>query len=236
MHILIADDHSIVRNGLKHLLSELDDDVTFSEANSFEAAIDVALNGEAGVPDLLLIDLFAPYPVEGDVLRDLAEKVAPNPIVIFSVSEDVRDMRRVLAAGARAYIPKTTDDTLFLSILRLVLAGGTYVPPAMGGLADAAPEWGQGDWDGDSAPSSVMSAMPSGPDRGRDQRWFQDLTPRQRDVLEMMATGLSNKEIGDKLGLNINTVKGHVTAVLRAVGADNRTQAVLMLKEGRPSS
>lgn len=76
--------------------------------------------------------------------------------------------------------------------------------------------------------------MPSAPDRGREEEWYRDLTPRQRDVLDMLAMGLSNKEIGEKLGLNINTVKGHVTAVLRTLGAENRTQAVLMLKEGRP--
>ncbi|MGB0922394.1 MAG: LuxR C-terminal-related transcriptional regulator [Alphaproteobacteria bacterium] len=232
MHILIADDHSIVRNGLKHLLSELADDVSFLEANSFEAAVDVALNNGSGPPDLLLIDLFAPYPVEADALRDLADKVAPSPIVIFSVSEDVRDMRRVLAAGARAYIPKTTDDTLFLSILRLVLAGGTYVPPAMGGLTDSMPEWSAAAETGMGA-GQAASMQAGGIDRGRDERWYQELTPRQRDVLDMMAMGLSNKEIGERLELNINTVKGHVTAVLRALNADNRTQAVLMLKEGR---
>lgn len=225
MHILIADDHSIVRNGLKHLLSELGDDVQFSEANSFEDAVETALYNDLGIPDLMLIDLFAPYPVEEEALRKFVEQVAPKPVVIFSVSEDVRDMRRVLGCGVRAYIPKTTDDTLFLSILRLVMAGGTYVPPALGGLSDV------GD---DASGTQVTAMMPSAPDRGREEEWYRDLTPRQRDVLDMLAMGLSNKEIGEKLGLNINTVKGHVTAVLRTLGAENRTQAVLMLKEGRP--
>ncbi len=207
MRILIADDHSIVRSGLKHLLAELAPDMTFEEANSFESARKVAL--ENGPFDLLLLDLFAPNPVPGPALQDLCDQVAPVPVVIFSMSDDVRDMRHVLDHGAKAFVPKTTDDGLFLSILRLVMAGGTYVPPQVGGLgADPAAQAGQAAGQG-----------------------LEALTPRQRDVLDMMAEGLSNREIGDRLALNINTVKGHVTAILRTLGVDNRTQAVLLVTE-----
>ena len=120
-------------------------------------------------------------------------------------------MRHVLDHGARAFIPKTTEDGLFLSILRMVLQGGTYAPPALAGL-------GAGD-------VSAAAGLSSG---GLDA-----LTPRQRDVLEMLAQGLSNREVGERLGLNINTVKGHVTAILKVLGVENRTQAVLMLTEAR---
>lgn len=206
MRILIADDHSIVRSGLKHLLAELAPEMAFAEANSFENARKIAL--EQGPFDLLLLDLFAPNPVSGAALQDLCDSVAPVPVVIFSMSDDVRDMRHVLDHGAKAFVPKTTDDGLFLSILRLVLAGGTYVPPQVGGLGD----------------TGGTDAAPQG-------QGIEALTPRQRDVLNMMAEGLSNREIGDRLALNINTVKGHVTAILRTLGVDNRTQAVLLVTE-----
>lgn len=209
MKILIADDHSIVRSGLKHLLAELDDEASFIEANSFEAARTKAL--EQGPFDLLMLDLFAPNPVSGPELQALCDAVAPVPVVIFSMSDDVRDMRHVLDHGARAFIPKTTEDGLFLSILRMVLEGGTYAPPALAGLGAS-----------DASPASAFSSG------GVDA-----LTPRQRDVLEMLAEGLSNREVGERLDLNINTVKGHVTAILKVLGVENRTQAVLMLTEAR---
>jgi len=207
MRILIADDHSIVRSGLKHLLAELAPQVDFAEANSFESARTTAL--EQGPFDLLLLDLFAPNPVPGAQLQELCDQIAPVPVVIFSMSDDVRDMRNVLDHGAKAFVPKTTDDGLFLSILRLVLAGGTYVPPKVGGL-------------GSGPASDTAQAGGEG---------LEALTPRQRDVLDMMAEGLSNREIGDRLALNINTVKGHVTAILRTLGVENRTQAVLLVTE-----
>lgn len=223
MRILVADDHSIMRSGLKHLLRDLsdEDDITFVEANSFESAQEAALTGP--VPDLLLLDLFAPNPIEGAPLKSLCEAVAPSPVVIFSVSENVRDMRHVLDHGAKAFIPKSTDDKLFLSILRMVLAGGTYVPPAMSGVGDAKTMQQQ------SADFAAQPNVPIGQAGLTDDR-LSSLTRRQRDVLTMMAEGLSNKEIGDRLGLNINTVKGHVTAILRELGVENRTQAVLLIK------
>lgn len=216
MRILVADDHSIVRSGLKHLLRDLSDqdDIEFIEANSFDAAREAALTGP--VPDMLLLDLFAPNPVEGPELKAFCEAVAPSPVVIFSMSENVQDMRNVLDHGAKAFIPKNTDDTLFLSILRMILAGGTYIPPVMNtsGMAET------------SAPYVQAGAAPSIDLNDK----LMSLTRRQRDVLTMMAEGLSNKEIGERLGLNINTVKGHVTAILRELGVENRTQAVLMIK------
>lgn len=210
MKILIADDHSIVRSGLKHLLAELDDEASFVEANSFANARKAAL--EEGPFDLLMLDLFAPNPVPGTELQSLCDAVAQVPVVIFSMSDDVRDMRHVLDHGAKAFIPKTTEDGLFLSILRMVLEGGTYAPPALAGL-------GAGDM-----PAATGGAGSGGLDA---------LTPRQRDVLDMMAQGLSNREVGERLNLNINTVKGHVTAILKVLGVENRTQAVLMLTETR---
>lgn len=221
MRILVADDHSIVRSGLKHLLRDLSehDDIEFIEANSFEAAREAALMGP--VPDLLLLDLFAPNPIEGSALKAFCEAVAPSPVVIFSMSENVQDMRNVLDHGAKAFIPKNTDDTLFLSILRMIMAGGTYIPPAMSGagMAEA------------TASYTATNASSAGQVTSGFNEKLMGLTRRQRDVLTMMAEGLSNKEIGERLGLNINTVKGHVTAILRELGAENRTQAVLMVKQ-----
>lgn len=211
MRILIADDHSIFRNGLKQLLQDLDDNAEFIEANSFAKAVEISK--QTPLPDLFLLDLFAPNAIDGTSLAEFCDAVAPRPVVIFSMSEDLGDMRRVMRAGARGFVPKSTDDGLFVSILQMVLAGGIYTPPVLDGVAD-----------GEGADGAVIS-------RPAPQGRLAALTPRQQDVLQMMAEGLSNKDIGDRLNLNINTVKGHVTAILRTLGVDNRTQAVLLARE-----
>jgi DNA-binding NarL/FixJ family response regulator len=118
-------------------------------------------------------------------------------------------MRAVLSRGVRAFIPKSTDDVLIVNILRLVMAGGSYVPPILG-MA------------GSSTAPQPAAAPPS---------VFDGLTRRQLDVLDLLAQGLSNQEIGERLGLNLSTVKTHVTGVLKALGVGSRTQAVLLVKE-----
>lgn len=206
MQVLIADDHSIVRSGLAHLVGELDGQVTVTTATSFGqlcAALDRGQDVDLIIMDLRMPDLGG-LPDVGALVR----RVAPVPVVVFSMVDSPEEMRAVLSLGVRAFIPKSTDDVLVLNILRLVLAGGSYVPPVLGmaGGGAAAPA---------AAPASV----------------FDGLTRRQLEVLDLLAQGLSNQEIGDRLGLNLSTVKTHVTGVLKTLGVGSRTQAVLLVKE-----
>jgi len=148
----------------------------------------------------------------GQAIGQVVERVDPTPVCVFTVSEDPDEMRAVLAAGVRAYIPKTTDDGLIATILKLVLSGGSYVPPVLGGVEGKAGLAGTGE---------TVSASVATKDI------FPDLTRRQREVLALLAEGLSNQEIGERLDLNLSTVKSHVTAILRTLDVENRTQAVL---------
>ncbi|CAO3458895.1 LuxR C-terminal-related transcriptional regulator [Azospirillum largimobile] len=215
MQVLIADDHSIVRSGLTHLVGELDEQATVVAATSFSqlnAILDASML-EGGIAfDLIVMDLRMPGLGGLDEVEALVKRVAPVPVAVFSMIESPDEMRAVLSRGVRAFIPKSTDDVLVVNILRLVMAGGSYVPPVLG-MPGAPP------------------AVGGGPARGSAPSVFDGLTRRQLEVLDLLAQGLSNQEIGERLGLNLSTVKTHVTGVLKALGVGSRTQAVLLVKE-----
>lgn len=215
MQVLIADDHSIVRSGLTHLVGELDEQATVVAATSFSqlnAILDTSMQDGGTGFDLIVMDLRMPGLGGLDDVEALVKRVAPVPVAIFSMIESPDEMRAVLSRGVRAFIPKSTDDVLVVNILRLVLAGGSYVPPVLG-------------MPGVSAPAAAATA------RGAAPSIFDGLTRRQLEVLDLLAQGLSNQEIGERLGLNLSTVKTHVTGVLKALGVGSRTQAVLLVKE-----
>lgn len=221
MRVLIADDHSIVRSGLSYLVAELADPVTAETATSMQQLDELLARGEA--VDLVIMDLHMPGFTGLPDLERVVAKVAPAPVVVFSMVDSPDEMRSVLGCGVRAYVPKSTDDGLFVNILRLVMAGGTYVPPVLGMTGDAV---------GAGRPT-LVSLAPERPAGGLARRPapFDQLTRRQLEVLDLMAQGLSNQDIGDRLGLNLSTVKTHVTGVLKALGVESRTQAVLLVKE-----
>lgn len=211
MKVLLADDHSIVRTALKYVLSELASELQVVEARS-NSDIFSALDTNPEGFDLVMLDLRMPgMDGNGHAIAQVVQRVDPTPVCVFTVSEDPNEMRAVLAAGVRAYIPKTTDDGLIATILKLVLSGGSYVPPVLGGVDT------ESGFDGSGSHASSIPAKDI----------FPDLTRRQREVLALLAEGLSNQEIGERLDLNLSTVKSHVTAILRTLDVENRTQAVL---------
>ncbi len=216
MKVLLADDHSIVRTALKYVLSDLTPELEVVEARN-NADITKALDANSDGFDLVMLDLRMPgMDGNGQAIGRVVERVDPTPVCVFTVSEDPDEMRAVLAAGVRAYIPKTTDDGLIATILKLVLSGGSYVPPVLGGVE------AEGGTDNIApAPSSSVATKDI----------FPDLTRRQREVLALLAEGLSNQEIGERLDLNLSTVKSHVTAILRTLNVENRTQAVLKFQQ-----
>ena len=213
MKVLIADDHSIVRSGLKMILEELGEPVEAVEAINFDQARE-ACERETDL-DLVILDLKMPGAGGIDSLSELVEKANPAPVVVFSALESPEKMRSVLSKGVRAFIPKSTDESLIANIFQLVRAGGAYVPPVLGGLTENG---------GRLAPEASL------PLTGTP---LEELTSRQLEVLDLLAEGMSNQEISQQLNLNLSTVKTYVTRILKVLGVDNRTRAVLALKEMR---
>jgi len=136
------------------------------------------------------------------------------PVVILSASDDAQTMRKSLDRGASGFIPKSTSHDVMLSALNLVIAGGVYIPP---GMLNEGSEEQHGEND-----KSVS---------GSDADIKARLTERQLEVLRLLAKGHQNKMIAKSLGVSEHTVKIHVTAILKALGVKNRTQAVLVAQQ-----
>jgi DNA-binding NarL/FixJ family response regulator len=197
MNVLIADDHPLVRDALARTVQQLCADVQVRQAGDLDGLLRLAAQGDA---DLALVDLNMPG-MDGIVgLRRLREAAPTLPIVVASGQEDPMTIRAVLAAGAVGFIPKSERSEVLLGALRLVQAGGTYVPSRLLDSTARPP------------PTDLHSA---------------ELTPRQLDVLRCLLRGEPNKLIARELGLTEGTVKIHIAAILRALHARNRTEAVV---------
>ena len=207
MHLLIVDDHRVVREGVAAMVIQ-----GLGQATHVHHAADLteALQTVADRPEIemVLLDLFLPSDgghSAGFAGIEALGRAAPHiPVVILSSSEEPRDVRRALAAGALGYIPKSAGPETLTAALDLVLKGEVYVPPLM--------------LDANGAPRTRNPAIGAG------------LTDRQVEVLAMIVRGDSNKQIARTMRISEKTVKTHVTAIFKALGVINRTQAASMAR------
>ncbi len=205
MKILIGDDHVLFREGLRRLLEQLKDGVSFAEASNFDELLAMAGAGESY--DLVLTDLRMPGWPGFSGIEALRDKQPNAKVVVISASEAHSDVREALENGAAGYIPKSSSVKIMLSALDLIFSGGVYVPATV--LREGA-----------EAESRV--AVPPA-----DPQLEQLLTLRQREVLDRLREGKSNKQIAHELGLSEGTVKIHMTAIFKSLGVRNRTQAAM---------
>jgi DNA-binding NarL/FixJ family response regulator len=204
MKVMLADDHALFREGVRLVLESLvDGPLDVVEASDFIQAL-AAVRAEGDV-DVALVDLSMPG-MDGFSGIEALKRAAPDlHLVVVSASEQPSDVRRALDSGAHGYITKSSPSAAMLEAIRLVLSGETFISPGL-----EVPEG-----------AGVCAA-------GDAEALRQTLTPRQRDVLAMLRQGKSNKEIARDLDLAEITVKLHVTAILRALSVENRTQAAIL--------
>jgi DNA-binding NarL/FixJ family response regulator len=208
MRILLADDHALFRHGLRLLLDDAVDITQFDEAGSLDAALELLESGAA--PDLMLFDLRMPGMAGGATLRALRAQCPDAKLAVVSASEAREDILDALGAGAHGYIPKSSSPEQLVAALRLIVAGGIYVPPALAALAEA---------EQIERRPTARAAPPAEPIR---------LTDRQNEVMALLAEGMSTKEIARELDRGEGTVKIHLAAIYRALNARNRTEAVIL--------
>ena len=210
MRILVADDHNLVRDGLKPFLYELYADAEILDAANFDEAL-VAAKATEGL-GLVLLDLKMPG-MNGLQGVELMRRARPGvPVVILSGHVEREEVLAAVRAGASGYIPKTISGSALINALRLVLAGESYLPPSIL-LESGSPER--------KTPASPLST----------------LSVREREILGYLIEGQTNKEIARRLDLQEITIKIHLRNVYRKIGAVNRAQAVrIALSSGWPMS
>jgi DNA-binding NarL/FixJ family response regulator len=229
MKVLLIDDHPLILSALKSVIQGLGDDVSVAGASS-AAEARATLKNDADF-DLVLLDLQLGDANGFDLLADLRTTYPALPVVVVSASDRTSDVIRSIDMGAMGFVPKrASNDTLF-EALRLVMSGGIYVPPMTMGVggpaADSAP-------DADTVPGYlkvVGRQAVQGDYQTTPTLATLGLTPRQTDVLALLLQGKPNKLIARELNLSVETIKDHVAAVLRALGVNSRTQAVLAVSQ-----
>jgi DNA-binding NarL/FixJ family response regulator len=207
MRILIADDHTLVRQGLMPFFKALDPAIEVLEAGSLDEAMTVAAAAEA--LDLILLDLKMPGMRGVQGLVAMCEAYPGIPVVILSGSVESEDVMECADAGAAGYLPKTLNATAMINALRLVLSGERYFPSFAF-----------------SAPRKVVEEPhidASNP--------LSHLEDRERVILGMVVEGRTNKEIARALDLQEVTIKVQTRNIYRKLGAANRSQAVRIAME-----
>ena len=200
--LLIADDHPLFREALRGVALRQLPDAHIREAENASALY--ALVEAEPDADLLLLDLNMPGVQGFSALVHLRAVHPQLPIVMVSAREEPEVMRRALDHGAMGFIPKSSDAATLAAALRQVLDGERWIPQA------------------------ALAARPMAEEERAVAARIRELTTQQFRVLLMLGSGLLNKQIGYELGVSEATIKAHMTAILRKLGASNRTQAVLL--------
>ena len=198
MKILVVDDHALVREGLRQVLKGLEENLEVLQAGNCEQAFSVAQTH--GDLDLVLLDYHLPDMNGLEALAIFGERHPELPIVLLSGSANVHIMRQVLQAGAAGFVTKSCVSDELLRAVRSVLNGDISLPQELS-----------------ASNAFEQTAANSKP----------VLTQRQELVLRCLLDGLANREIADQLHISEETVKTHVTAILRHFDVQNRTQAVV---------
>jgi len=206
LKILIVDDHSLVREGLKAILSLSELNPNFVEAwDSDTVLAQLELHPDTA---LMLLDIQMPGCTGLELLARIVKQRPQLPIIMLSAEHDTNTVTQALNSGASGFLPKSSLNQVLISAIRLVLAGGIYIPP-----------------EALHKPQSALAAIPP---PGKTQPTLESLgfTARQIDVFRLLVQGQSNKQICRQIDVAEATVKIHVRAILRSLTVSSRSEAI----------
>ena len=205
LHALVIDDHTLFREGLERLLVSRDIKVVASVSSGQEGIEQT----EQIHPDIVLLDLRLPDMGGLTVLQRLIERKITAPIIVLTTSDNEEDAVQAIKIGARGYLTKDIEPDNLVVLLHRAVAGEVVFSPAM------------------REPYARALLR-----RHCDRRHpIETLTPRERETLDQLAVGQSNKVIGNRMGISEGTVKLYVKAILRKLGVHSRVEAAVMMVE-----
>jgi DNA-binding NarL/FixJ family response regulator len=212
LQIAIIDDHPLFRAGVAQALERYPDFEVIAEGETTAQAISIA---SRKLPDVMLLDVSMPG---GGVnaVRQIASEVPVVKVIMLTVSEDEDDVTSSLRAGAKGYVLKGVAARELAEIIRSVASGDVYVTPSL-------------------AASLLFELTGASARQTGEPNPLDDLTDRERQILERVAAGDSNKEIGAQLQLSEKTVKHHMTNILQKLQVRNRVEAALMARRNERS-
>jgi DNA-binding NarL/FixJ family response regulator len=203
IRILLADDHTLFRRGLRRILEDEADFVVIAETSSGIEAIELA---RANAPDVAIVDIAMP---ELNGLEATAQILRVSPktaVLILSMHADERYVTRAVRAGARGYLLKDSVEQGLIQAVRLVQQGQAFFSPAVAG---------------------VLQPRPVGEANRQVEDRYDLLTDRERQVYHLLAEGNSNKEIADRLGMSVHTAETHRARVMEKLGVHGIAELVL---------
>jgi len=205
MKILVVDDQALFRQGVAIILRELYPDCSIVEASDAAEAVGIARSHQD--VRLVLCDLKIDGGADIASLSRLVKTLPKAAVAVISASDNPSDIAQSYKAGAKGYILKSSSSDTLRHALPLILSGETYIPSSAIGLV-----------------TDMKSARAGS---GKAEAGGRCLTPRQHEILLLMAQGLQNKDIATRLGMLEGTVKVHVKSILHRLGVNNRTHAVV---------
>jgi DNA-binding NarL/FixJ family response regulator len=206
IRLLLVDDQSIIREGLRNLLQAQPDLTVVGEASNGKEALEQAI---ALVPDVILMDVRMPVMDGVAATGALAQQLPSARVLVLTTFDDDDYIAQAMRRGAKGYLLKDTPSTEIAEAIRLVHRGCTHMGPGLFEKLLTTPLL---------IPPPESTAPPE----------LAELTPRERDVLELIAEGCSNREIAQRLYIAERTVKNHVNSILNRLGVRDRTQAAIL--------
>ena len=208
IRVVLADDHPIFRDGLARSLGDAGDIAVVGQAGDGDQAVALAL---ALQPDLVLLDVSMPKGGGLGALTRILQMAAPPPVAMLTASEADDDVMQAIGLGAMGYVLKGVGADELIAIVREVAAGRSYVSA---GLAQR-----------------LLVAMRRRKAVAAEPNPLDDLSKREEDILKLVATGKSNREVGEALDLQEKTVKHYMTSILQKLQVRNRVEAAMLARQ-----